>query len=152
MIRAAKGWDMEKIVDGGWVNYTRCKPFLSRECDYTVRVEGKCYNSWDVNYLSYGWLNQKCGISLGDMLLHVIAWKTLKGTLGEIPQATAFATAGYVGASMNQPYLAFALPSAPAKYQNCRDCADFTSNCKYHADLWSTWPHDAYGIDWPKWP
>ena len=79
-------WDMQDMIGG---RLPCDQTGTTRECRDTVTVGGKCYNSWDVNYMLYGWASSLCGMSLDMMYDHIIAWKIYKNDLDRLPGALA---------------------------------------------------------------
>ena len=120
-------WDMN-LITWEWALNMRCTK--KGTCYHTVTVGGKCYNSWDVNYLAYGWAANACGFSYSDMLAHVVGWKTIfKQDWERLPGAIAFSTLGYLGMSSPSPSEAsFGEPS-------CVPCGK-----SYTGNLKSKWP------------
>lgn len=135
LYRAVTGWDMG-IITYPWDNY--CGPGSGVSCGMpvdkckdTVQVSGGCYNSWDVNYMLYGWINSLCGVSDIQMGIIIIGYKTLL-KWERWDQALAFAKLGKDG--MGTP------PPAPDVYKQCTGCGHEVAE----PHLASTWPHS----DW----
>lgn len=120
-------WDMYDMT-WGWGRNMPCGKVTT--CDQTVTVGGKCYNAWDVNYMLYGWAASLCGMGLGQMQDHVVAWKIAKGDFSRLPGAMAFSTLGWFGAYSPLP------PQVPpVGYPSCVRCPK-----TYPKHLGSVWP------------
>jgi RHS repeat-associated protein len=120
-------WDMNDMT-WNWSRNMPCGKVTT--CDQTVTVGGKCYNAWDVNYMLYGWAASLCGMGLGQMQDHVVAWKTLKGDFARLPGAMAFSTLGWFGA-----YSPLPPEIPPVGYPSCVRCPK-----TYPKHLGSVWP------------
>ena len=120
-------WDMYDMT-WNWRQNMPCGKVTT--CDQTVRVGGKCYNAWDMNYMLYGWASSMCGMSLDNMETHIIAWKTAKEDFSRLPGSMAFATLCWFGA-----YSPLPPQEAPIGYPSCTACPK-----TYPKQLGSTWP------------
>jgi hypothetical protein len=78
----------------------------------------------------YGWAASLCGMGLGQMYDHIVAWKTLNGDFARLPGAMAFSTLAWFGAYSRLP------PEVPpVGYPSCIGCP------KTHpTHLHSKWP------------
>lgn len=124
----AMAWDMQAMVWGGWGRNMQCGRVPT--CEFTVTVGGKCYNAWDVNYLSYGWAANMCQMSRDVMYQHVIAWKNFHMDQWRLPGALAFSTLGWYGVYSPLPAQVW-----PIGYPSCLACPR-----TYLAQLDSKWP------------
>ena len=145
--RATTYWDFSNIVFGGW--FTNCADSLCGTgdgCQYTVEVSGTCYNTWEVNYVGYGYLCGLCGISKAMMLDRIGRWRWWKDRIkGEdmYDGAKSFATAGFDG----WPSGSGTIPS-DHRYDQCESCGGTFVPPAPSSDLGSVWPPPLGA--WPK--
>lgn len=71
----AGGWDIAILADAGPV-VPGCPS--NRECDRTVTIDGKCYDSFAVNYYLFGLLNKLCGFRYVYGAVWVYTWNNYR--------------------------------------------------------------------------
>jgi RHS repeat-associated protein len=138
--KAAGGWEIWELTwgwDDSHLTGTCGKGPGSRE---TVTIGGKCYYSWDVNYILFGWLNKLSGLSKENMLSVISMWSVVKPfrnhdiTKYENPtNKKLWAIQGYNGSFDPPSYI-------DSKYSKCKAC----KNESYSGVLNSNWPHSEW--------
>src|SRR5437870_898819 len=86
-------WDLDDMT-WYWDNNMRCG---TATCDQTVTVGGKCYNCWDVNYMSYGWAGTLCCMNASQLTDHILLFKMIKADFARLPGALWFGHLGWLG-------------------------------------------------------
>ena len=72
-------WDINQLGPGGndWIN-TRYSGCPSRDCKYTVEVDGQCVGSSRANYIMWGTICNLCEMTKEECKNYVRLWKNVK--------------------------------------------------------------------------
>jgi RHS repeat-associated protein len=124
---ARSDWDMEYLAYSFTSDILGCKKgLLSR--NEAVTVSGKCYYSWDVNYMLFGWINSFCGNSMGEMEFMIREYAKRYKPNDDVSKKIAWARQGYL--------LDFSAPGyTDDNFKKCKTC-----NEEFKGDLKSKWP------------
>jgi hypothetical protein len=115
------GWDFLAMHLGKTFRTSEWGPdyqgYPSGGCSESIKLAGKCYNKWEVNYYLWGFLNRICGNSEYVAIQFADKWSRFKdlslseGTLTQCK--VAFTRAGFQGST--------GIPSVPSycEYSKC---------------------------------
>ena len=121
-------WDFDSIVFDGWKNNcasTKCG--IGEGCKETIEIDGVCYNTWEVNYLNFGYLCKICDIPFNHMQDLVRRYRMLKDwLLGQKMKKNAlrFSAAGFNG------WPDSGIIPKDSRYEKCKSCGETYSGPK----------------------